>query len=58
MENMMSDIHIGYTQWSMPTAPGQHQVWDDVPSGTQAASLTIQSGNRKVPVSLRAVKGA
>ena len=32
--------------------------WDDVPSGTQAASLTIQSGNRKVPVSLRAVKGA
>ena len=139
-KNMMSDIHIGYTQWSMPekaVLPEQEQVvlqeaaamgvcvegsettdadgklelpafdalldqtyyidlfnrgkgsfaftatpsqpwvkvdktkgavtgeerlrvsikWDDGPSGTQAASLTIQSGNRKVPVSLRAVKG-
>lgn len=50
-KNMMSDIHIGYTQWSMPRTSTMPAVVDVTPLSVPSMGVAVEGSEQAWPVS-------
>jgi hypothetical protein len=48
-KNMMSDVHIGYQQWSMPTQNELPELKDVTPLSTPTMGISVEGGEKAWP---------